>query len=255
MILFNSQNITNIIERKVMNKDRLSMVRLGDGEFIIIKYPKFTPVARCKARINRWFDADKLTLKEVKTIRNLIYKACRNADILGVPSVRERRQYGKWKNFCKMCFNYNLFWSKQIYYHFYQVVNLDYRKILRHTDMIFCITCRDIRKELERAFNVKVKLFLIPPEKFTYKRKGNNPGYNKYNGKPHYPDLYLDILKWIDSNPVKGRVCLIGAGGLGKYYCMRVKERGGIGLDIGALFDGWAGIKTRPYLKQVQRIG
>jgi hypothetical protein len=68
--------------------------------------------------------------------------------------------------------------------------------------------------------------------------------------KRHFPERYLELLETIEV-PFPGAVFLIGAGLLGKVYCARVKELGGIALDVGSLVDGWMGINTRPGLVDV----
>ena len=45
--------------------------------------------------------------------------------------------------------------------------------------------------------------------------------------------------------PYRGAVFLVAGGLLGKIYCHRIRELGGIALDIGALADAWVGINTR----------
>jgi hypothetical protein len=42
-----------------------------------------------------------------------------------------------------------------------------------------------------------------------------------------------------------GLVVLVGAGILGKIYCHRIKQLGGIAIDVGSMMDVWAGLKTR----------
>ena len=54
-----------------------------------------------------------------------------------------------------------------------------------------------------------------------------------------------EIVSWIDSIDCSGKICLVGAGIVGKKYVALFKERGGIALDIGAVFDMWAGKLTR----------
>ena len=39
---------------------------------------------------------------------------------------------------------------------------------------------------------------------------------------------------------------LVGAGALGKAYCEAVRQQGGVAVDIGSGFDGWAGVMSRP---------
>jgi len=251
MNLITPKDVSIILRNAIINKKPFSMVRLGDGEWSIIKYPKFTKAKTCKARIGRWFDVSKITSKQIASIRNQIIDACRTADILGIPSRVEQRKYSKWKRFLTLCTHYDIFKPKQRYYYFYHVKQLNFKMILQNTDLIYCITCRDIGKQMERAFNLKrAEMFLIPPERFSYSKKANRNVH--WAGEPHYPELFLKIIQWLDSFDLKGKVFLIGAGGLGKSYCLQVKKRGGIAIDVGALFDAWAGLYTRPYLKNVK---
>jgi len=45
--------------------------------------------------------------------------------------------------------------------------------------------------------------------------------------------------------PRPGAVFLVAGGLLGKLYCARVRQLGGIALDIGAIADAWMGYNTR----------
>jgi len=253
MNYLSSKDISIILRNAIANKKPFSMVRLGDGEFSIIKYPKFTKEKLCRARIGRWFDSSKLTRKQIVSIRNQILNACKTADILGVPNMTEQRIYLKWRQFIKICDFYKLFKKRQRYYYFYLVKDLNYKLIFKNIDMLYCITCRNIGKQIEKNFNIKmVETFLIPPERFAYSKSVNSKV--KWDGLPHYPELYLKIQQWLDSFDLHGKIFLVGAGGLGKIYCLWIKQRGGIAMDIGALFDAWAGLYTRPYYKKPIRF-
>lgn len=61
----------------------------------------------------------------------------------------------------------------------------------------------------------------------------------------HYPDAYSTICSELD-RPHNGRVFLVAAGILGKFYAMKIKQNGGIAIDIGSVVDGWARKHTRP---------
>jgi hypothetical protein len=69
---------------------------------------------------------------------------------------------------------------------------------------------------------------------------------------PHYPDRYEELRHGLHV-PFKGAVFLVGAGPLGKVYCHWIRERGGIALDIGSLFDAWAGIASRQRIAKLFR--
>ena len=47
--------------------------------------------------------------------------------------------------------------------------------------------------------------------------------------------------------PEPGELVLVAAGFLGKLICNRVKERGGVGFDVGSIVNSWMGHATRAY--------
>jgi hypothetical protein len=57
-----------------------------------------------------------------------------------------------------------------------------------------------------------------------------------------YPDHYLEIEKTIASyGDLRGSMFLVGAGILGKWFCELIRRQGGVGLDVGSLYDKWLG--------------
>ena len=63
----------------------------------------------------------------------------------------------------------------------------------------------------------------------------------------HFPNTYDQLLEELKHNAI-GELVLVGAGVLGKAYCAWVRRAGGVALDIGSLFDGFAGVGSRTYL-------
>lgn len=60
----------------------------------------------------------------------------------------------------------------------------------------------------------------------------------------HFPIVYERIMAEL-TVPRRGAVFLVAGGLLGKIYCDRIRELGGIALDIGALADAWMGYNSR----------
>lgn len=80
---------------------------------------------------------------------------------------------------------------------------------------------------------------LIPGEM----RLPNDPGLKR--GRGHFPERF-DALMAALTLPHRGAVVLVAGGLLGKIYCHRIRELGGIAIDIGSLADAWLGYTTRP---------
>ncbi|MBX9749866.1 MAG: hypothetical protein K5Q68_09655 [Roseococcus sp.] len=64
----------------------------------------------------------------------------------------------------------------------------------------------------------------------------------------HYPEVFHDILDRIDP-PYQGAVYIVAAGILSKPYCTRIKQRGGIAIDVGSVADIWMGTASRPGMR------
>jgi hypothetical protein len=65
-------------------------------------------------------------------------------------------------------------------------------------------------------------------------------------GSGHFPEGYHKLMASI-AVPRPGTVFLVAAGLLGKIYCGRIKQLGGIAIDVGAMADAWMGFtNTRP---------
>lgn len=109
--------------------------------------------------------------------------------------------------------------------------------ILRTEKQIGMVTCRtEIVEPITSHCGCEIDLYAIPAE--AKSRAGQS------SSDPHFPDHYNRLIdNLVPSQP--GQIFLIGAGILGKIYCDVIKQRGGIAIDIGSIFDAWAGQKTR----------
>jgi tetratricopeptide (TPR) repeat protein len=81
--------------------------------------------------------------------------------------------------------------------------------------------------------------FNIPGEM----RLPDDPGLVR--GRGHFPARYDELMATLHV-PFRGAVVLVAGGLLGKIYCERIRDCGGIAIDIGSLADAWMGYATRP---------
>jgi hypothetical protein len=114
--------------------------------------------------------------------------------------------------------------------------------ILRMSRDIGLISClSDLPERLKARFALdSVELFKIPGERYSKALRSEEA----LSGI-HFPYVYWDIVQRL-SRPHHGRVFLIAAGTLAKFYAAVIKRHGGIALDIGSLVDGWMRIASRP---------
>lgn len=114
--------------------------------------------------------------------------------------------------------------------------------ILRRAGSVGVISCHSqLPARMKAAFGLQeVDLFKIPGEKYTE----NLRSAEQMSGE-HFPYVFWDIVRRL-SVPHNGRVFMIAAGTLAKFYADVIKRHGGIALDLGSLVDGWLNISSRP---------
>jgi hypothetical protein len=220
-------------------------MRYGDGEGIVMGYPEYTGRSKAGGRWSKWLghtDID-MYMFSVKVRESVAY-----ADIVGTPCKRHDKVNQDWRNVKKFLNIFDLIKPDTKTCCMDCTVQLQtsglYRKLLSGRDSIYYISCRDVDKQLKEKCGIKnIYHKFIPPQ--ARPCKGNNVA-----DKEHFPSMYLEIMEWINGMDIKNQLFLVGAGGLGKIYCAEIKKCGGIALDIGSIFDGWAGLITRSYLKQ-----
>jgi hypothetical protein len=114
--------------------------------------------------------------------------------------------------------------------------------ILRRAGSVGVISCHSaLPDKMKAAFGLsEVELFKIPGEKYTAGMRDQD----QMSGE-HFPFVFWDIIRRL-SVPHNGRVFMIAAGTLAKFYADTIKRHGGIALDLGSLVDGWLNISSRP---------
>lgn len=226
------------LEKAVFLRKPFSLIRLGDGEGALMGYPHVTDREAIDRSFKVWFGHTSISDAEAMGIASGIRDAVRNSDLVGLPRKKQLERHPYYQSVYSAIEHYKLN-EKQMYtdsaIHRYLQFCLLFRKLLKGQEYLGVITPRAISQELRRAFGVeKVERFAIQGE----------ARFSGDENTPHYPDAYNTIIQTI-TPPYKGAIFLVGAGGLGKIYCDIIKQRGGIAIDIGALFDAWSNVKSR----------
>ena len=225
----------------VLNTNRpVSIVRAGDGEKIVIDSNKDLPSYQLcvKSVMVRQMGYEPI-MSDVEAIRKNLITAYGGADIVGLPMQKNLADLNKhWKeveNVVKPLTKTNKFCSTDIGYDLLYSGALE--EWLTGKRQINYISCRDIDEQIKDRFKVKtVNSFIIAPEaKFT----------SGYEGERHYPEMFNKMEWWLDAAKCAGVPCLVGSGVIGKIYTNWMRDRGGIAIDLGAVFDLWAGFSTR----------
>lgn len=114
------------------------------------------------------------------------------------------------------------------------------------------ISCRDVRPIMESQWGLEdVAVHQVPSQHVCRDLDG------AYEAAMHGAAIWPDVHHRIASDLTvrePGEVFLIGAGVFGKDLCIRVRERGGIALDMGAALDHMTGKLTRVAMRQIMEL-
>jgi hypothetical protein len=240
----NPAQVAATIRSAIETRRPFSLVRLGDGEgiFARIGTEDEARYARLYANLRRgWhaglygeaFDPD---ATGYAAIVGTLMSVAGEADLVGVP-------YRSW-----VAHEYTISSIRGVP----GLVNV-HRHFLQHQDPSGPAICdQNIHTELHRQGLIEpilrmtrfgldsVELFKIPGERYSQALRSEDA----LSGI-HFLFVYWDIVERL-SRPQHGRVFLIAAGTLAKFYAAVIKRHGGIALDIGSLVDGWMRIASRP---------
>lgn len=223
------------------HKRGASVIRLGDGESAVIGYPEFTPEKEFQRFVKLFFGDNTLDEGQRRQFVQSVRQAVKAADVVGVVGGEALTKFTVVRYFMKyfglaepgvrvglLSLHRNLHEGGH------------YSEILAGQKEVGLITCRTIGSKIQETFGIdKVTTYLVP-EEAGHAAKG---GVGR-----HYPDRFDELKReLVVSFP--GMIFLVGAGPLGKVYCQWIKEKGGIALDVGSMFDAWAGLSTRKFMR------
>lgn len=243
------------LQQAISDKTPFSLVRFGDGEGRILGYPEAFDLTALNHQVLSYQFGDGVfeALEEeypedsrenaVLDLKSMLIDSMCSADIIGLPSWLHFRSDVTQDNIngligqaaCLKSFSkYRTFPEKYIcdhyIFHQFQYLSL-FDKLLNELKFVGLVSHTDISKDLEEIFSIKSSAFYEIPGHKTFMDTGGL----------HFPHVYKEIIKSIIV-PFEGAVFLVAAGYLAKVYCAAIKQKGGIAIDIGSVFDGWTGI-------------
>jgi hypothetical protein len=231
------EDIVKTVNYCLDNKLGFSLVRVGDGEAMMLNHENDTKAAN--QVLLRQFGEPLLEREYVLTIIDYLEKAISEANLLGIPTPKHVSLGGYWEK-CRDIFAPYIPLGSQfcsIDVHTELMVGGYLDEFIQKANKVYYISCRDLDEQFKKRYPMKeIRSFKIAPEmKFT----------SGYVGKRHFPDQFFEIRSWIDSLDCRGALCLVGAGFAGKIYNVWFGKKRGVSIDLGSVFDAWAGFKTR----------
>lgn len=241
--IISSDDLLITIKNHLKYNKPLSLIRYGDGEAITLNGFKDAKSYNSILKRQLGFSPP---IDHAEEIRKNLIEAYSNCDIIGVPTTNKTPdgQEDYWSMSTEILrhnVDENILENKDLVSidcHSHFLDKNYYHDLMTDMKVVNYISCRNLDEEIKKAFNVKqVNSYIIAPEsKFT----------SGYEGPNHYPEQFIHIKKWMErAVPCEGNLCLVGAGFVGKIYNNWFRDFGGISMDIGSVFDSFAGKATR----------
>ena len=217
-----------------------SFLRFNDGEARFVGRTAYYSSAQVVEIIRRHFGDNVLTDGELDSLGRRVIEAVRTADVVGLPPADWPRDFSCARDIVFGESKRSQIISTHVDFH-QHLFNTDFfSKLFSIGRPVSAVTCRDVTVFLGQVYKGTLSDVYLVPEQAD----------GSYNGniRPHYPD-YCDYLCAVLEGSSSGKVFLVGAGVCGKIYCEAVRRGGGVAIDVGSIFDLWAGRFSRPYME------
>ncbi len=264
--------LSDLISHKLEYKEPFSLIRLGDGEGVLLSVNKQSPVVDLDY-LREHLGSEKSTLEKLVDIKKDMIKTILGADVVGVrddivgvefdPEYFElsaNQFVGKFQKHFKLrdCDKkLNVSGSRRIalLHASLSHLNLDeqvqycsswahydlhlsgsiFRNLMQQRKIGLISSRSELCRKLEDIFGIEVDYWGIPD---MYRDIDNNQIPENYIGQ-------LEALLQEQLVEFPGMLFLVGGGFYGKLYCDLIKSQGGVALDVGSLLDAWNGIHSR----------
>ena len=275
--LLDRSEAIDLVRSAVGRREPFSLVRLGDGEAVVLSYGARLSLEDLAYLHGHWGSYG-VTLGSIAEVSQDLHKAIRNADLVGVrddilnvdmkPDLLDRPG-SEVRDFVASSFRMrdderkslsasgarrlallhqvlsHIEWSSwqrfcSAWIHWDLLTTGALEAILKTVSTVGLVTARpELEYMVTHRFEVKTTTITVP-DKFIEAPESD--------AGRHVPDRYHTIRE--DLTFPEGTVVLVGAGIPGKVYCNWLKESGCIAIDVGSVFDAWVGKASRPLVLQ-----
>jgi hypothetical protein len=226
-----------------------AIVRFGEGEGRLLVADPDDPGSVQVAANKVWRQTGlKLSAGEVFKVKALVMNAFDEADVVGIRgSANFNPEHSMWVERIESVFEERLATGREPAYVTHCLLNNTLRdslaSVLQGQRQVSVISCRDLKGRLEADYGLEdVRVFQVPSQ--FVMRSLDDDYESALHGVPIWPEFYERLRSELTVRR-RGEVFLVGAGLFGKDLCIRIKELGGIALDLGSCLDGMADKVTR----------
>lgn len=255
---YDAAEVARWLVDRIERREPTSLIRLGDGEGMFLPYDPMEAEFRGPDRrwIQQiWWGKAPIVGEAGDRISDMLVACVAEADALGVPpprrlfedivgETRGRAQRGISNVLDHIAaaparLDRRLLTSCHIHtdLHRWDL----YRQVFAALSDVSVISCHDLGRTLADRFGLPVRQwFPIPPE---HAFSGLFGAAADPAVEPFFPVVFERLLAEIKADP--GEVFLVAAGFLGKLLCNRIRQLGGVAIDLGSAADLWMDHVTR----------
>jgi hypothetical protein len=257
--------VVRLVSSWIQHKNPAAVVRFGEGEGRLLTADSRDPgsVKTAAKKLRRQtglaFSSD-----EVLEVKSLVMKAFDEADVLGIRGSNSfNDEHKMWVARIESVLHDRLRNGRKRAYVSHCLLNNELRAalptLLDGQQQVSVISCRNVKQRIQADYGVPdVRVAQIPSQ---YVMRDVDGEYEAaLHDVPIWPHFYKRLSARLTVRQ-RGEIFLVGAGILGKGLCIRVRELGGIALDMGSCLDRMAGKVTRgpnrpkPYNPSLERRG
>lgn len=186
--------------------------------------------------------------EEMFKVKALVMNALDEADVLGLRvSASFADEHKEWGKRIAQVYGDRVERGRKPAYVTHCLVNSDLFKalptLLEEQRQMSVVSCRDVKPTLEADYGASdVGVYQVPSQ---YVVRDVDGSYEApLHDVPIWPEFYRGLRDQIEVRS-RGEVFLVGAGVFGKDLCVRIRDLGGIALDMGSTLDKMASKVTR----------
>lgn len=239
MIEMQYEVLEEIIFDAIDNNKPSSFIRFNDGEGKVYGNINYYSSSKVVELLRRHYGNRLLNRVGFNSLREKLGEAVQNATVVGVPPSDWPSEFSNAR-----AIYFDIMAGKEC-----KISHVDFHQSMYCSDFfhklfsmgreVCAITCRDVVGYVESQYGAKFSEVFIVPEQ--------SDGSFREDIRPHYPN-HCEWLCGVIEKIAMNRIYLVGAGICGKLYCEAIRRGGGIAIDVGSIFDIWAGRLSRPYM-------
>lgn len=237
------------VRRWIQEGRPAAVVRMGEGEGrLLVADPEDRRSLDIAIRKLRRQTGLTFSPGEMLKVKALVMNALDEADVLGLRvSASFADEHKAWGARIAQVYADRVAQGRTPAFVTHCLINSDLYKalptVLAEGRRVSVISCRDVKPTLEADYGADdVAVYQVPSQ---YVVRDVDGEYEAgLHDVPIWPDFYSQLRDRIEVRS-EGEVFLVGAGLFGKDLCIRVRELGGIALDMGSTLDKMASKVTR----------